>query len=626
MKKFLYSVLALGAVATLASCSSEEPLGPGANDGKVTFNICLEGAQTRAFGETTDCNEIYYTVFDMDGNVVLADEHKTAFGPGVNTATVELQLVANQQYQVIFYAHNSGSEFSKYENGVVTVDYTKMNVNSTIDDAFINKVKYTPAGGAEVDNQVFTADGNAKTVYLTRPFAQVNFGTDDLDNTAVQKIISGVTTTFEVSKGLNTTYTVIDGTASGTPEYPVTASTTTAPADNQDFPVEPATYDNLLSVYLLVPQTQDMIDATYTINLAGKPAINNLNLANMPVQGNYRTNVYGSLLTTQNAFNVVIEPNFGTPDNDISMEPVEVTTPEEFVRVLTQGGHKLIVPEGTTIDLSSQSFSRFESPVYMQIDGTVENIRGQFYNDVTIIGKGCIKSGMTITPGTWNSTAAKVDIDGITFDITGYSNRTIMNTSGVAEVKISNCKFLTEENQHALSLGKGLVNLPEKAEINNCQFINTGTPIVDSDAIAVYAYAQDVVFNNCLFSSNAIPLCFGKRNGGTCNVTLNGGLIRATGNGKALITADSFGSLTLNGTALETNNGKFLASNGVNPKLSYTLKNCPSNVIFEAPFDQYYEVVDEIVTTPGTYTVSLFGEEYTFDSEASGKWTFKKKP
>ena len=135
-----------------------------------------------------------------------------------------------------------------------------------------------------------------------------------------------------------------------------------------------------------------------------------------------------------------------------------------------------------------------------------------------------------------------------------------------------------------------------------------------------------MVFNNCLFSSNAIPLCFGKRNGGTCNVTLNGGLIRATGNGKALITADSFGSLTLNGTALETNNGKFLASNGVNPKLSYTLKNCPSNVIFEAPFDRDYEVVDEIVTTPGTYTVSLFGEEYTFDSEASGKWTFKKKP
>ncbi len=332
MKKLILPVLAIGAIATLASCSSEEPLGPGTNDGKVTFNINLEGAQTRAFGETTDCNEIIYTVFDMDGNVVLADEHKTAFGPGVNTATVELQLVANQDYQVIFYAHNNTSEFSKYESGVVTVDYTKMNVNSTKDDAFINKSKYTPAGGAELENQVFTADGNAKTVYLTRPFAQVNFGTDDLDNTAVQKIISGVTTTFTVSSGLNTTYTVIGGTASGTPEYPVTVSTTTAPADNQDFPVEPATYDNLLSVYLLTAQTQDMIDATYTINLAGKPAINDLNLSAMPVQGNYRTNVYGSLLTTQNQFNVTIEPNFGTPSYEVTFKP---TNASELSEALT---------------------------------------------------------------------------------------------------------------------------------------------------------------------------------------------------------------------------------------------------------------------------------------------------
>ena len=624
MKKFLYSVLALGAVATLASCSSEEPLGPGANDGKVTFNICLEGAQTRAFGETTDCNEIIYTVFDMDGNVVLADQQKAAFGPGVNTTTVELQLVANQDYQVIFYAHNNTSEFSKYESGVVTVDYTKMNVNSTKDDAFINKSKYTPAGGAELENQVFTADGNAKTVYLTRPFAQVNFGTDDLDNTAVQKIISGVTTTFTVSSGLNTTYTVIGGTASGTPTYPVTVSTTTAPADNQDFPVEPATYDNLLSVYLLVPQTQDMIDATYTINLAGKPAINNLNLANMPVQGNYRTNVYGSLLTTQNQFNVTIEPNFGTPDNDISMEPVEVTTPEEFVRVLTQGGHKLIVPEGTTIDLSSQKLFLVRTPIYMQIDGTVENIRSQFYNDVTIIGKGCIKSSMTITPGSYNNPAGKIEIDGITFDMTESQGRGVMLIRNAEDISISNCKFLSN-GEHAISLGNALTNLPGKAEFNNCQFINISTPVVDSEAIAVRAHSQDVVFNNCLFSSNAIPLSFGKRNGGTCNVTLNGGLIRATGNGKALITAESFGSLTLNGTALETNNGKFLYG-GDRPTLSYTLKNCPSKVIFEAPYNSDYEVVDEIVTTPGTYTVSLFGEEYTFDSEASGKWTFKKRP
>ena len=107
----------------------------------------------------------------MAGNKVLDDKTETAFTGGATTATVQLQLVANQQYKVIFYANNSGSTFSSYKEGVVTVNYDNKNVNSNLDDAFINKKTYTPAGGTAVENQVFTADGNAKTVYLTRPFA-----------------------------------------------------------------------------------------------------------------------------------------------------------------------------------------------------------------------------------------------------------------------------------------------------------------------------------------------------------------------------------------------------------------------------------------------------------------------
>ena len=319
MKKFLYSVLALGAAATLASCSSEEPLGPNdrPNDGKVTFNLCLEGAQTRAFGETTDCNEIIYTVFDMNDQVVLEDKTETAFGTGVNTATVELQLVANQQYKVIFYAHNNNSNFSSYANGVVTVNYGSENihVNSNVDDAFINKQTYTPAGATEaLPNQVFTADGNAKTVYLTRPFAQVNFGTNDLNNTAVQNILDNVSTEFTVSSGLYSTYSVLDEEA--TTEYTGAYTATTGkPQENTDFPV--GGYSNLLSAYLLVDQAQSVINANYTIKLAGKPNINTLNLSAMPVQGNYRTNVYGSLLTTQNDFNVTIVPGFDDEINQV---------------------------------------------------------------------------------------------------------------------------------------------------------------------------------------------------------------------------------------------------------------------------------------------------------------------
>ena len=365
MKKFLYPVLALGAVVAMTSCSSEEPLGPNdrPNDGKVTFNINLEGAQTRAFGETVNCNQITYTVFDMDGKVVLSDQTETAFTGGATTATVELQLVANQQYKVIFYANNSGSEFSKYESGVVTVDYTKMNVNSTKDDAFINKKEYN---GAE--NQVFTADGNAKTVYLTRPFAQVNIGTDDLDNEAVKKILASVSTEFTVSSGLFTQYSVLDeGTVSG--QYAGTYTATTgAPEVNTDFPVDG--YSNLLSVYLLVPEAKDVINAEYAINLNGsKGSINTLNLSGMPVQMNYRTNVYGSLLTTQNAFNVIIEPAFEGTNN---IEIQSVSTPEQAAAAVAQGGTVKVTAPLDMIDLTASTPAK---PLTLMISSPVSQIK-----------------------------------------------------------------------------------------------------------------------------------------------------------------------------------------------------------------------------------------------------------
>ena len=348
MKKILYSALALGAVLSMASCASDEPFAQKDNDGKVHFTIALDGDQTRAFGDasTINCNQIAYTVFDMDGKVVIEGEPVAAFGLGATTATVDIQLVANQQYQVIFYANNSEG-FSKYSEGVVTVDYGKIHVNSTTDDAFINKKTYNNA-----ENQVFTADGNAKTVYLTRPFAQVNIGTDDLTNPAVEKILSGVSTQLSIAKGLYTTYTALPAEGAEQVTVPVDNAVnagTGAPEDNTDFPV--AGYSNLLSMYMLVPQTQDMIDATYTINLAGKPAINTLNLNGMPVQGNYRTNIYGSLLTTMNKFNVTIEPNFGDPDFNDGV--VSVTTAEEAAAAVAKGGIVKVTAPIDLIDLSS---------------------------------------------------------------------------------------------------------------------------------------------------------------------------------------------------------------------------------------------------------------------------------
>ena len=470
MKKFLYSVLALGAAATLASCSSEEPLGPNdrPNDGKVTFNLCLEGAQTRAFGETTDCNEIIYTVFDMNDQVVLEDKTETAFGTGVNTATVELQLVANQQYKVIFYAHNNNSNFSSYANGVVTVNYGSGNihVNSNVDDAFINKQTYTPAGATEaLPNQVFTADGNAKTVYLTRPFAQVNFGTNDLNNTAVQNILANVSTEFTVSSGLYSTYSVLDEEA--TTEYTGAYTATTGkPQENTDFPV--GGYSNLLSAYLLVDQAQSVINANYTIKLDGKPDINTLNLSAMPVQGNYRTNVYGSLLTTQNDFNVTIVPGF---DDEINQ----------------------IIPGKGEILMNGQKYNSLQDAITAA--AATESKSAE----------------IALGAGTWNASAIGAASNKLTnLSITGIGDGTVIQLNSAVAPHNANLTFkkikLSTPNQNYTGFQHTASATYEDCTIQNLLFLYGGTEtftrckFINNNDYNVWTYgAANVTFKDCSF-------------------------------------------------------------------------------------------------------------------------------
>ena len=504
MKKFLYPVLALGAVVAMTSCSSEEPLGPNdrPNDGKVTFNINLEGAQTRAFGETVNCNQITYTVFDMDGKVVLSDQTETAFTGGATTATVELQLVANQKYKVIFYANNSGSTFSSYNEGVVTVSYDNKKVNSNIDDAFINKKTYTPAGGTAVENQVFTADGNAKTVYLTRPFAQVNIGTNDLTNTAVQNIIDNVSTEFTVSNGLFTQYSALaEENVVSVPYSGTYTATTGKPEINTDFPVDG--YSNLLSVYLLVPEAKDVINAEYAINLNGsKGSINTLNLSGMPVQMNYRTNVYGSLLTTQNKFDVTIEPAFDGINN---VEIQTVSTPEQAAAAVAQGGTVKVTAPLDMIDLTASTPAKpltlmISSPVSQIKLGTTEANPQQ----TTIVVAKDVAYPEFVMPGK-NGAIRNLTVKG---DVASSQklNGFVTNNKGV-----KNVENLTFDNVPFEGIG---VNLAYSANpqivtgitIKNCVFTNLTQPLF---TVSGNQYAGEtmgditITGNTASFASNA---------------------------------------------------------------------------------------------------------------------------
>lgn len=122
MIKKIFMGMAISATL-LASCSSEEPAG-GNSGGNVTFTATLPGdLQTRAYGDGTTATELKYVVYNADGEEI---SHFTNSVPMSNLkATVNLNLVADQTYTIVFWAQAPDAPYTlDSANGTITVTPT----------------------------------------------------------------------------------------------------------------------------------------------------------------------------------------------------------------------------------------------------------------------------------------------------------------------------------------------------------------------------------------------------------------------------------------------------------------------------------------------------------------------
>lgn len=453
MKKLIYTCLMLGALASLTSCASEEPAVK-SNDGNVTFRVGLPSIYTRAYGDIPECNQLTMTVYDDEGIMVIPDSTITAFGPGVTEQDLSIRLVKNQTYRIVFYANNKDSHFATYSKGMLEVNYDSLKVNSEIDDAFFRSYE-------------FTVDGSQKEVKLYRPFAQVNIGTDDLEATSVQHIIDNLKTKLSVTKGLYTKMNLKDSTlvADSKVTKTVDFENATPASVNTDFPVEG--YSNLLSVYLLVPTERDMINASCTMANNTTP-INTIPLDGTNVQLNHRTNIYGRLLTSQQDFNIVIEPAFTEPP--YSYPVTEVNSVDELISSLTDGKPGVVVtPDGYIMDISDKGSIMVTSNKIINNNGTIINN-----------GSGTIRSsGQGVT----------VEINGGELKTTDNANFLIIAMNG-SNMNLNNvkCTATKKTDGTILALMGGTINIKNS--------------VVDVNFCAVQSWSGDEPYSNSHFNAD----------------------------------------------------------------------------------------------------------------------------
>ncbi len=323
MKRYLLSTFTIAAAALLVtSCNDEMDNGlKTGDDGTVTFTAQLPSEMgTRAFADGLTAKHLQYAVYEAGQSTplkVFGDETTVVGEAEMNNLkqTVSLKLTTGKTYDVIFWADATTDSPYTFNpaSQEVSVDYSKVNNNSDNCDAFFKKETITVSGNQSVD------------VKLTRPFAQVNIGTDDFDAAKASGL--EVTQTEVVAKAF-ATLNLATGKVSDEADRTFTMKAIPTASDGE-FPVAGG-YKYLSMDYLLVGADKATVDVAFNY---GGPQ--NRTFTNVPVQRNYRTNIYGSLLTNTTDFNVVIEPAFS---GEFAHEVVSVSTFAALKAAATAGG------------------------------------------------------------------------------------------------------------------------------------------------------------------------------------------------------------------------------------------------------------------------------------------------
>lgn len=456
-KKFFLGMFAAAGMLLATSCSNDDLIEQGSGDtAVVSFNLTTEGApMSRAISDGESANELWYAVFDAEGNRISTIEQVTKEVAAFPTKE-NLLLAKGQTYKVAFWAQNKDCGAYTVDNNMnVKVSYENAANNDETRDAFFKTVEFTVNGDASID------------VELKRPFAQINVGvTQDDWEKAVESDVEIAQSSVKI-KNAATSINLLDGSVTGETEVSYGFATVPAQFETpEDLSVtvngNETKYKWLSMCYILVPDNSETAtDGVYGANKAnldklafefktadGSKSIKfEEGLNGVPVQRNYRTNIVGRILTGSIDVNISLDKKFvddhNYPDGSAAQqlefaakvggavtlsEDVTLDKPIEVYKDMTidLNGKTLSVKDG--VENKQRVYSALISvkdnaTVTINGNGTIKTSNSLLYAVETRGGKLVINGGEYIG----NCTAAyaltgEITINGGKFSQEGYEN------------------------------------------------------------------------------------------------------------------------------------------------------------------------------------------------------------
>jgi hypothetical protein len=486
MKSLKTYLMAVAALMLATACSSEDPVNvPTQGETDVTFTVdvpaTIKSHQRTAFADGTSATRLSYALYKLNDETGAYDfvAKKTGLDIIDLQATVTLNLLSGEDYAVAFWAAAKDAPYEfDAENATLKVNYpADALANDEHRDAFYSCV-------------TFTAGANAsQEVMLTRPFAQLNIGTSDFE--LARRDANFVATKSQVKVYAYDQFDLLTGDVTADATYAERTFTFNTRPQGEAFPVEPDTYDYLSMNYLLMPANDQMLsNVTFTVQDQNGNSLDR-SYEQIPLQRNYRTNIYGALLTSTTTFQVSISPYFET--EYYNREVVEVATSEQlieecskantYVNFVGDPGKRYALPdeiaEGVTINANGAQLATSATSNVITSDNVhIVNavLVSKYASPLTISADGFIAEDCTV----W------VNGDGAAM------------TTGV-EATFKNCNFVSygnEETGKKLYGGSHGIAAAKDAVINleNCTFR-------DDIVYAVYSYGDYAVnATGCTFN------------------------------------------------------------------------------------------------------------------------------
>lgn len=411
MKTKLFKTLAATAMSVLAIACAKEPVAGVAGDGETTevsFNVEVPGETvvTKGISDASTTDELICQVFLNDGNYTPVPEltQKVAVDAATHKAKVEFSLVKGNKYAFIFWAQASGTDY--YETS--DLRSVKMNVNNVK----ANEPKMDAFWATAT--QTATSTPSKNNIIMYRALAQVNFGAV-LPAQGRADAVTVTTSTISM-KGVPDTFHPFLGGKSTACEGSVDITFAENATIDENLTVASVDYSYLATAYVFAPKSdKKLTDAKATFTMStGKTT--SISAPNVPIQGNYRTNILGDLLTVGATFNVKIDSEFKGVDKtyDAVSSSLEkgatVTLSNDYSVAKKSTGVCIAVGVTSELNLNGKNFSNVNgataNKAALQVHGKLTiNGDGEVYceggavNNAIIVEQG---GHLVINGGTYN--------------------------------------------------------------------------------------------------------------------------------------------------------------------------------------------------------------------------------